>query len=78
MGEETEVRGRGEIHRRRDGGKETEGTDLWERQRGHAREEREEGGGEEGEGKMKGKGKGRGRHRRRDTGRGIGGETYES
>ncbi len=30
MEEDTEVRDTGEIYRRRDGGKETEGTDLWE------------------------------------------------
>ncbi len=54
MREETEVRDRGEIHRRRDGGKETKGTDLWEGQRGTCkRGEREE------EGERKGKGKGR-------------------
>jgi hypothetical protein len=38
MGEETEGRNRREMHRRRDGGKETEGTDLWGE---HAREERD-------------------------------------
>jgi hypothetical protein len=41
----------GEIHRRREGGKETEGNRHRERDRGeHAREEREEEGGREGEG----------------------------
>jgi hypothetical protein len=58
MGEETEVSYRGEIHRRRDGGKETEGADLWEGQRGTCkRGEREEGWGEEVKGKRKGKGR---------------------
>ncbi len=58
MGAETEVRDRGEIHRRRDGGKETEGTDLWEGHRGTCRRgEREKKDGER-KGKKRGRVKG--------------------
>jgi hypothetical protein len=81
--EETEMRDggrdRGEIYRRRDGGEETEGTDLWEGQRGTCkRGEREK---KEGERKGKGRGRVKGREEV-DTveemqGRGIGRETYK-